>query len=93
MDLKIPYAKVSDAQSAYDLVKNHLPGTLSHLKVSADINYDDTSKKISASGKGFTMKVDFSPSDVNINIDLSFLLKPLKGKIAETIEKQFKRIV
>lgn len=42
---------------------------------------------------GFGAKIEFTETEALVSVDLSFLLKPLKGKILETIEKQIKKIV
>ena len=37
--------------------------------------------------------IQFNDKEAVVKVDLSFLLKPLKGKILETIEKQIKKVV
>ena len=38
-------------------------------------------------------KIEFKESEAIINLNLGFLLKPFKGKILDTIEKQIKKVV
>jgi hypothetical protein len=46
-----------------------------------------------AKGKGFTLNVAFKEDHCAINLDVSFILKPLRKKILEGIDKQFRRVV
>ena len=56
-------------------------------------NYDDAGKKIIASGKGFTLTLNFADTACEVSLELGFLYKPLKGKILETIENKVKKHV
>lgn len=93
MDLKIPYANITDKKKAYDAAKSHVNQSIEKFGVKADVKYDDTNLKVDAKGKGFSAFIAFEDDYVSVSLDLSFLLKPLKGKILETLEKQFKKVI
>lgn len=90
--IKIPYKNVSNKDDAYKAVKGAVtPELLEKWQVKADIDYGDN--KVNAKGKGFELKVDFHDDCVEVGVELAFLLKPLKGKILEGVQKQLNRVV
>jgi hypothetical protein len=93
MELKVPYAQITDRKKGYDQAKNLIPEVISKFGVKAEINNDDENTILSAKGSGFTAKIAFEEKEAVITLDLGFLLKPFKGKILETIEKQLKKVV
>lgn len=93
MDLKVPYGKVTDKKQAYELAKKHVPEAISKFGVKANVDFDDAATSMKAKGTGFDVKISFTDKEVQVSVDLSFLLKPLKGKVLETLEKQLKKVV
>lgn len=94
MDKKIGYQKTKSKEEAYQAVKTAItPETIERFKVSADLDYKDAEKKITAKGKGFDLKIDFMEDGVVMDLSLSFMLKSFKSKIIEGLEKQLVRIV
>lgn len=94
MDKKINYQKCASKEEAYSAVKAAItPETIEKFKVSADLEYLDGQNKINAKGKGFDLKIDFLEDSVELDLSLSFMLKPFRGKILEGLEKQLNRIV
>lgn len=94
MDKKIPYSKTQNKDEAYGAVKTAItPETIEKFKVSADLDYQDANKKITAKGKGFDLTIDFMEDSLGLDLSLSFMLKPFKSKIIEGLEKQLTRIV
>ncbi len=92
MGLKINYLNVTDSDQAYSKVKTLItPEYIQKFQVKADINYDDAAKKVTAKGAGFTLVLTFLKDHCDLDLDLSFLLKPLKSKILEKIESQIKK--
>ncbi len=90
--MKIPYKMTKDANEAYKKVEALLQGDLlSKMKVDAKLNCDPGAKRIKAEGKGFTLTAEFKDSGCEVDLDLSFMLKPLKGTILAKVEDQFKR--
>jgi hypothetical protein len=93
MDIKVPYSKITNKTEGYEAAKKLIPDVIAKFGVKADVKNHDGSTTIDAKGTGFGAKIEFKDSEAVVSVDLSFLLKPLKGKILETIEKQIKKIV
>jgi hypothetical protein len=92
MDLTVNYSKLGTKAEAYEAVKKAVtPEMLAKFQVKADLDYQED--LIVAKGKGFKLDMHFSDTSCSVKIDLSFLLKPLKGKVLEGIEKQLNKIV
>jgi hypothetical protein len=93
MDLKVPYAHITDKKEGYEQAKKIIPEVISKFGVNADVKNDDTNSSLSAKGSGFEAKIEFKETEAIVKLDLGFLLKPFKNKILETIEKQIKKVV
>ena len=92
MASKIEYVQLANADLAYAKVKELItPEYIQKFQVKADIKYDDAKKLVTAKGTGFTLVLCFLEKHCEVDLDLSFLLKPLKTKILEKIEGQIKR--
>jgi len=92
MGIKINYENISSSEEAYQKVKTLItPEYIEKFQVKAEINYDDAQKKVSAKGSGFTLILCFFDKHCDVDLDLSFLLKPLKSKILEKVERQIKK--
>ena len=93
MELKVPYSQITDKKLGYDQAKKLIPEVISKFGVTADVKNDDATSTLTAKGSGFEAKIEFKETEAIVNVDLGFLLKPFKGKILETIEKQIKKVV
>tara|TARA_R110000868_G_scaffold75979_1_gene218889 strand:- start:2598 stop:2882 length:285 start_codon:yes stop_codon:yes gene_type:complete len=94
MDVKVPYTNATNADEAFAIAKNQITGDyVDKFKVKTELSYDESAKKIIATGKGFTLTLAFGPSDCEVSLDLGFLYKPLKGKILETVQHKIKKHV
>lgn len=93
MDLKVPYANITDKKQGYEAAKKLIPEVIQKFGVKADTKLDDSTSTINAKGTGFTANIQFTEQEAIVTVDLGFLLKPLKGKILETIERQIKKVV
>lgn len=93
MEIKVPYAQITDKKDGYEQAKKLIPEVVSKFGVKADVKNDDANTTLSAKGSGFEAKIEFRDSEAIVNVDLGLLLKPFKGKILETIEKQIKKVV
>lgn len=94
MAINVAYNNADNKEAAYAAVKEYItPETLEKWKVKADVNYDDGGQKVHAKGKGFELNINFLDTEVQAELKLSLLLKPLKGKIEEGLEKQLRRVV
>ena len=92
--MRISYQKAQNKEEAYKLACDQITEEyIEKFKVHAEIHYNESAGEIKATGKGFTLTLDFGDSDVGVNLDLSFMLKPLKGKVLETIENKIKKTV
>ena len=92
MDLKVPYSK-ADKKVGFDAAKKLIPEVIAKFGVKADTKIDEVAHTINAKGTGFSANIQFTETEALVKVDLNFLLKPLKGKILETIEKQLKKVV
>lgn len=93
MELKVPYAQITDKNIGYEKAKQLIPEVITKFGVNADVKNDDANSTLTAKGSGFEAKIQFNETEAIVNLDLGFLLKPFKGKIMETIEKQIKKVV
>lgn len=93
MELKVPYAQITDKKQGYEEAKKLIPEVIQKFGVTADMKNDDANSTVVAKGSGFEAKIQFTDTEAIVNLDLGFLLKPFKGKILETIEKQIKKVV
>jgi hypothetical protein len=93
MELKVPYAQITDKKQGYEQAKKIIPEVIQKFGVNADLKTDDANTLLTAKGSGFEARIEFRDSEAVVNVDLGFLLKPFKGKILETIEKQIKKVV
>lgn len=92
--VRIPYKNVTDKEAAFLAVKENItPEAIAKYKVKADFYYDDKGKNITAKGKGFELFMDFGDTELEFDLKLSMLLKPLQKMVTESLEKQAKRIV
>ena len=66
---------------------------MSKFGVQATVTPDDASTKLSAKGSGFEVSISFTETEAQVKLDLGFLLKPLKGKVLEALERQIKKVV
>ncbi len=93
MELKVPYVQLTDKKKGYEEAKRLIPEVISKFGVNADVQNDDANTTLTAKGSGFSAKIEFAETEAIVNVDLGFLLKPFKGKILDTIEKQIKKVV
>lgn len=92
MSLNVEYSNTSSKDEAYEAVKAAItPELIAKYQVKATLDYNED--HIVAKGKGFELKIDFGANACDVSCDLSFMLRPLKGKILEGLEKQLKRVI
>lgn len=77
-----------------DVIKQRLTalGEKLQAKYSAKTSWDDD-KTLKVKGTGVDGKLKISDNKVDVDIDLGFLLKPMKGKIEEAITKELEDVV
>ncbi len=93
MDLRVPYSQITDKKQGFDAAKKLIPEVIAKFGVKADTKIDDVTNTIDAKGTGFSANIQFTDTEALVKVDLNFLLKPLRGKILETIERQLKKVV
>ena len=94
MDLSVDYQSASPKDNAYDIAVNQItPEYVDQFGVKAEISYDRDQGLISATGKGFTLNLWFSDKACDVELKLSMMLKPLKGKILDKVERKLKKHV
>lgn len=94
MDLSVSYSKAAGQEEAFGLAKEQItPEYVEKFNVKADINYDESAGKMEATGKGFTLTLSFDDTKCDVNLKLSMLLRPLKKKILEKIERKLTKHV
>ena len=94
MDLSINYNQAQDAASAYQLAENEVtPEYVKKYGVNADVNKNAAGKELTAKGKGFELRIKFLEDHCEVFLELSFMLRPFKGKVLEGIEKKLKKTV
>jgi len=93
MEIRVPYANITDKKDGYTQAKKLIPEVIEKFGVKATLNNDDANTTLKAKGSGFEAKIEFKDKEAVVSVDLGLLLKPFKGKILETIEKQIKKVV
>lgn len=89
MGVKIDYQKVKGRDAAYAKAKSIItPEYTQKFQVKADVDYDDAKKIIKSTGPGFTLTLCFFDDYCEADLDLSLILRALKGKIMSKIEDQ-----
>jgi hypothetical protein len=92
MELSVSYNKAGSKQEAFDLAKVQItPEYIAKYKVNPEITYDDSGCSMQAVGKGFTLKLIFTDSECEVHLKLSLILRALKGKILDGIERKLER--
>ena len=94
MDATVNYNQAKDKEDAFARAKARItPEYVAKFQVRAEIDYNENNGIMTAKGKGFTLTLDFGPSSVGVKLDVSLLLRPLKGKIVDKIKRELERNV
>ncbi|MCF8058495.1 MAG: hypothetical protein K9K67_04310 [Bacteriovoracaceae bacterium] len=92
MDIRVPYAKLTNKEEAYKVACSLItPEYIEKWKIKAEISYIESSHLIKATGKGFTLELAFNDTEAQVKCDLSLMLRPFKKTVLETIENKLKR--
>lgn len=92
MDLKVNYKNVANKDEAYEeALKQITPEYIAKWKIKAEVSYDKDRKEIKAVGKGFTLCLGFNEDHCQVDLDLSFLLKPVRGTVLEAVENKLEK--
>lgn len=91
---KVSYHKAKGPKEAFTLVKKQLtPSYLEKMNVKADIKEHAKENKLVAKGKGFQLTLNFEETYCSVDLDISFLLIALKGKITTGIQKELEQTI
>ncbi len=91
--MRIDYVKSGNATEALENVKTNISEEhLEKMQVKADIT-DNGSDLLEAKGKGFDLTVKFYENYLDLDLNLSFMLKPFKGKIVGYLEREVKKVI
>ncbi len=94
MDLVLPYKKQKTADKAYTKVQSTFtPESLQEFKITGTIKANDAKKILTAKGSNFTLTLSFLEDELQGELELGLLLRPLKSTILATIEKKLKAIL
>ena len=94
MSQSFSYKNVKSSKEAYKKVKAHInPELMKKFKVRAEMEYNDDDLIITANGKGFTLVVTFLDTEAEVDLNLSLMLKPLKGMVMGTLSKEIEAVI
>lgn len=93
-DLSIPYNNVTNADEAFALAKEVItPEYVAKYNVKADVSFDEPSKTITATGKGFDLSLYFADGQAEVNIKLSLLLRPVKKTVLDAVGRKLEKTI
>ncbi len=83
------------AESKEEIYKKIKP-KLEHYKETGkwqikDVEFNDAALKVVAKGPGFTANVACNDGKINVDLELGFLLKPLRSTIEQGIRESFEK--
>lgn len=94
MDLSVAYQKASNSDEAFIIAEKEItPEYIAKFKVSPTIEYNKEERVIEAVGRGFTLTLVFTETECEVSIKLSFLLKALKGKVLDGVQRKLEKHV
>ncbi len=64
-------------------------GKLSYVQ---NLEFSDASQEIQAKGTGYTAKLIAADGKIDVNLDLSLLMKPMRGTIEGQLESMVQKI-
>ncbi len=94
---KIEHPSKKDAEETYKIIKSFLSkeNEIVKLDAKAQFAFNDSKKSASIAGSQFNAEMSVAAegptSQINITVDLPFLLMPFKGKIQESLVKMLKK--
>ena len=95
-DASVWYNKATNAQQGFELASNFLNSSEARSKfpVSIDFSYvKGEYPQVVGTGKGFEIILSFYDQQVSIDLKLKLMLKPLRGKIIDTLTDEIKRVL
>lgn len=94
MDLSVTYQNATNQAEAFEIAKQEITAEyIAKYKVNPVIEYKTDEAIIEAIGKGFTLTLVFTQERCEVSIKLSLLLRALKGKILDGVQRKLERHV
>ncbi len=92
MDLSVKYQQASGPEEAYNLAKAQItPEYVAKFNIPADISYQPDNGVIEAVGRGFSLSLKFTEAEVQVSLNLTLLLRPVRGRVLEAIERKLRK--
>ena len=95
-DANVWYNKASNAQEGFNLASNFLRSADAKSKFPVEIDFsflNGENPQVVGKGKGFEVILSFYDQQVSIELKLKLLLKPLRGKIIDSLTDEIKRVL
>jgi len=95
-DANVYYNKAANAQEGFSLASEFLKSSHAKSKFPVEIDFsfiDGASPQVIGKGKGFEVRLSFFDQQVSIDIELKLMLRPLKGRIIDTLSDEIKRVL
>ena len=95
-DANVWYYKAQNAQEGFNLATQFLEGHEAKSKFPIEIDFSfigGECPQIIGRGNGFEVVLSFYEQEVSINLTLKLMLRPLKGKIIDTLSDEIKRVL
>ena len=92
--INVEYKQSKNQKIAFNKAKKRLsPNLFKQYKIEVDLSFDDENFQILGTGKGFDVSCYFYNDHLQFDVNLSLLLRPLKGKIESSILKELEKNV
>lgn len=92
--MKLNYNHCKTKDEAYQKAKALItPDLLAKYKVSPNFVYDDANKVVKAKGSGFELIVTFFDQHLELDLNLSLILRAFKTTIMTSLERQLGKIL
>lgn len=95
-DVYVTYFKANSAMEGYHIASTYLQSSEAQSKFPVEINFsfvDGANPKVIGSGKGFDITLTFLETKVTIDLNLKLMLRPLKGRIIDSITDEIKKVL
>tara|TARA_B100000886_G_C20292646_1_gene436133 strand:- start:434 stop:727 length:294 start_codon:yes stop_codon:yes gene_type:complete len=95
-DKSIWYNKANSAKEGFNLASSFLESSEVKRKFPVEVDFtfiNLDSPQIIGKGNGFEVTLTFFDSEVSIDLKLKLMLKPLKGRIIDSLSDEIKRVV
>ncbi len=94
-ELTYRYQNTSNGEDAFSMAMKALDRAEREnvFPVKVDFKFDNEFRKIQGKGRGFEISLEFFDKELDLFLDLSFVLKPAKRKILSSIENELCKFI